>query len=117
MLEVLNQPYMRTARAKGLGRTARVWRHALPNAAIPIVTVIGLRLGALVGGATVVETVFGYPGIGSLLVNAVAQRDLAVVQGVVLLIAFTMVLTNLIIDLAYGWLDPRIAMSGKETKA
>lgn len=117
MLEVLNQPYMRTARAKGLGRHARVWRHALPNAAIPVVTVIGLRLGALVGGATVVETVFGYPGIGSLLVNSVAQRDLAVVQGVVLLIAFTMVVTNLIIDLAYGWLDPRIAISGQGAKA
>ncbi|WP_116086511.1 ABC transporter permease [Tropicimonas sp. IMCC34011] len=109
MLEVLNQPYMRTARAKGVQRPARIWHHALPNAAIPVVTVVGLRLGGLVGGATVVETVFGYPGIGSLLVNSVAQRDLAVVQGVVLLIAFTMVVTNLLIDLAYGWLDPRIA--------
>jgi peptide/nickel transport system permease protein len=109
MLEVLDQPFMRTARAKGVSNRNRVLRHALPNAAIPIVTVIGLRLGALVGGATVVETVFGYPGVGLLLVNSVAQRDLAVVQAVVLLIAFSMVIVNLIVDLAYGLLDPRIA--------
>lgn len=109
MLEVLDQPFMRTARAKGVSVRNRVLRHALPNASIPIVTVIGLRLGALVGGATVVETVFGYPGVGLLLVNSVAQRDLAIVQAVVLLIAFTMVVVNLVVDLAYGLLDPRIA--------
>jgi len=109
MLEVLDQPFMRTARAKGVSSRNRVLRHALPNASIPIVTVIGLRLGALVGGATVVETVFGYPGVGLLLVNSVAQRDLAIVQAVVLLIAFSMVVVNLLVDLAYGWLDPRIA--------
>jgi peptide/nickel transport system permease protein len=109
MLEVLDQPFMRTARAKGVSSRNRILHHALPNAAIPIVTVIGLRLGALVGGATVVETVFGYPGIGLLLVNSVAQRDLAVVQAIVLLIAFSMVVVNLVVDLAYGWLDPRIA--------
>ena len=109
MLEVLDQPFMRTARAKGVNERNRVLRHALPNAAIPIVTVIGLRLGALVGGATIVETVFGYPGVGLLLVNSVAQRDLAIVQAVVLLIAFTMVVVNLVVDLTYGWLDPRIA--------
>jgi peptide/nickel transport system permease protein len=109
MLEVLDQPFMRTARAKGVNSRNRVLRHALPNASIPIVTVIGLRLGALVGGATVVETVFGYPGVGLLLVNSVAQRDLAIVQAVVLLIAFTMVVVNLVVDLTYGLLDPRIA--------
>ncbi|WP_343315020.1 ABC transporter permease [Brucella sp. BE17] len=109
MLEVLDQPFVRTARAKGIGARAMILNHALPNAGIPVITVVGLRLGAIIGGATVVETVFGYPGIGMLLVSSVAQRDLAVVQGVVLLIAFTMVIFNLLVDLAYGWLDPRIA--------
>lgn len=108
MLEVLHQPYMRTARAKGLRLTRRVMSHAIPNAAIPVVTVLGLRLGGLIAGAVVVETVFAWPGIGLLLVNAVGQRDLPVVQTVVLLVALTMVVTNLIVDLTYGWLDPRI---------
>jgi peptide/nickel transport system permease protein len=85
-----------------------VLRHALPNAAIPIVTIIGLNLGALVGGAVVVETVFAWPGIGRLLVTAVTSRDLAVVQALVLLVAVTMVAANLAVDLLYGLLDPRI---------
>ncbi|MGK6315663.1 ABC transporter permease [Neorhizobium sp. DT-125] len=108
MLEVLHQPYMRTARAKGLKLTRRVIAHAIPNAAIPVVTVLGLRLGSLIAGAVVVETVFAWPGIGLMLVNAVGQRDLPVVQTIVLLVALTMVLTNLMVDLTYGWLDPRI---------
>ncbi|MDB5562690.1 MAG: transporter permease [Hyphomicrobiales bacterium] len=108
LLEVLGQPFMRTAWAKGLSRNKRVLRHALPNAAIPVVTVIGLRLGGLVGGAVVVETVFAWPGVGQLLVNAVTQRDLAVVQAIVLLVALTMVVCNLLVDMTYGWLDPRI---------
>lgn len=108
MLEVLHQPYMRTARAKGLRLTRRVMSHAIPNAAIPVVTVLGLRLGGLIAGAVVVETVFAWPGIGLMLVNAVGQRDLPVVQTVVLLVALTMVITNLVVDLTYGWLDPRI---------
>ncbi|TJZ90159.1 ABC transporter permease [Paracoccus gahaiensis] len=108
MLEVLERPYMRAAAAKGVPAWKRVLLHALPNAAIPIVTVIGLNLGQLVAGAIVVETVFAWPGIGRLLVIAVSQRDLAVVQGLVLVIAVTMVLANLMVDLLYGVLDPRI---------
>ena len=108
MLEVLSKPYMRAAAAKGAPPLYRVLRHALPNAAIPIVTIIGLNLGALVGGAVVVETVFAWPGIGRLLVTAVTSRDLAVVQALVLLVAVTMVAANLAVDLLYGLLDPRI---------
>ena len=108
MLEVLERPYMRAAAAKGVPFWKRVLLHALPNAAIPIVTVIGLNLGQLVAGAIVVESVFAWPGIGRLLVVAVSQRDLAVVQGLVLVIAVTMVLANLAVDLLYGLLDPRI---------
>ncbi|WP_045392542.1 ABC transporter permease [Falsirhodobacter sp. alg1] len=108
MLEVLERPYMRAAQAKGASFTRRVLRHALPNAAIPIVTIIGLNLGNLIAGTIVVETVFAWPGIGRLLVVAVSQRDLALVQGLVLVIAATMVLANLAVDLLYGLLDPRI---------
>ncbi|NTH81328.1 ABC transporter permease [Agrobacterium rhizogenes] len=108
MLEVLHQPYMRTARAKGLRLTRRIMSHAIPNAAIPIVTVLGLRLGGLIAGSVVIETVYAWPGIGLMLVNAVSQRDLPVVQTIVLLVAFTMVVTNFIVDITYGWLDPRI---------
>lgn len=109
MLEVLNQPYMRTARAKGLRAGRRVLNHAIPNASIPVITVLGMRLGGIVSGAVVVETVFAWPGVGQLLATAVAARDLAVVQTVVLLVALTMVLVNLLVDIAYGWLDPRLA--------
>lgn len=114
MLEVLHQPYMRTARAKGLRLTRRVMSHAIPNAAIPIVTILGLRLGGLIAGAIVIESVFAWPGIGLMLVTAVSQRDLPVVQTIVLLVALTMVVTNFIVDIAYGWLDPRI--ESRETK-
>ncbi|MEC5324452.1 ABC transporter permease [Aurantimonas sp. A3-2-R12] len=117
LLEVLHQPFMRTARAKGLTLQRRVAIHALPNAAIPVVTVLGLRLGGLIGGAVVVESVFAWPGIGLLLVNAVGQRDLAVVQAIVLLIALTMVIINFLVDITYGWLDPRIeGMQGRATR-
>jgi len=115
MLEVLHQPFMRTARAKGLKPARRVILHAVPNAAIPVITVLGLRLGGIVAGAVVVETVFAWPGVGQLLVTAVGQRDLAVVQTIVLLVALTMVLVNFLVDVAYGWLDPRMARTGKET--
>lgn len=108
MLEVLERPYMRAAEAKGTPFWRRILLHALPNAAIPIVTVIGLNLGQLIAGAIVVETVFAWPGVGRLLVVAVSQRDLALVQGLVLVIATTMVLANLAVDLLYGLLDPRI---------
>lgn len=113
MLEVLEKPYMRAAAAKGVPATRRILFHAFPNAAIPIVTVIGLNLGQLIAGAIVVETVFAWPGVGRLLVTAVSSRDLAVVQGLVLVIATTMVLANLTVDLLYGVLDPRIRGGGR----
>jgi peptide/nickel transport system permease protein len=113
MLDILHMPFIRTAAAKGIPPHARVLKHALPNAAIPVVTVVGMRIGGLIGGAVTIETVFAWPGVGLLLVNAVNQRDLAVVQGVILLIALTMVTVNLIVDLAYGWLDPRIEVHNK----
>lgn len=111
MLDVLDKLYMRASAARGASATWRVVRHAVPNAAIPVVTVIGLNLGALVGGAIVVETVFAWPGVGRLLVTAVTSRDLAVVQALVLVLAFTMVAANLVVDLLYGVLDPRIRAS------
>ncbi len=112
MLEVLGKLYMRAAAAKGAPPTWRILRHALPNAAIPVVTILGLNLGHLVAGAVVIEVVFAWPGIGRLLVNAVSMRDLSVVQGLILLIATTMVVANLLVDLVYGLLDPRIRVTG-----
>ncbi|MCO6187750.1 ABC transporter permease [Rhizobium sp. L1K21] len=111
MLEVLGQPYIRTASAKGLNWTDVVIQHALPNAAIPTLTIIGFMIGSLVAGAVVVESIFSWPGVGRLLVGAVANRDLAVVQVILILIGFTMVLANLIVDLAYGVIDPRLRHS------
>jgi peptide/nickel transport system permease protein len=108
MLEVLHQPYMRTAQAKGLKVGRRILAHAIPNAAIPVVTILGLRLGSLIAGAVVIESVFAWPGIGLLLVKSVAVRNLAVVQTIVLLVALTMVVVNFAVDMLYGWLDPRI---------
>jgi len=108
MLEVLGQPYIRTASARGVPWGAVIRRHALPNAAIPTVTVIGFMVGSLMAGAVVVESVFSWPGVGRLLITAVSNRDLAVVQCVLLLVASTMVLANLAVDLLYGVLDPRM---------
>ncbi|WP_458093939.1 ABC transporter permease [Roseomonas sp. WA12] len=108
MLEVLGQPYMRTALAKGVPWSVAVRRHALPNAAIPTVTIVGFMVGSLLAGAVVVESVFSWPGVGRLLVVAVANRDLAVVQCILLLVAATMVAANLAVDLLYGVLDPRL---------
>lgn len=108
MLEVLGQPYIRAARAKGVPWRRVVFLHALPNAAIPIVTLLGFLVGNLIAGAVLVENVFAWPGIGRLLVNAVASRDLAVVQMILLLVGATMVAVNLLVDLAYGWIDPRM---------
>ncbi len=108
MLEVLGQPYIRTATAKGVPWAAVVRGHALPNAAIPTVTIVGFMVGALIAGAVVVESVFSWPGVGRLLVVAVANRDLAVVQCILLLVAATMVSANFIVDLLYGVLDPRL---------
>ncbi len=108
MLEVLGQPYIRAASAKGVSWHRVVSNHALPNAAIPTVTIVGFMIGSLVAGAVVVESVFAWPGVGRLLVSAVANRDLAVVQSILMVIAAWMVMANLAVDLAYGWLDPRV---------
>jgi peptide/nickel transport system permease protein len=113
MLEVLGQPYIRTASAKGVPWALVVRGHALPNAAIPTVTILGFLVGSLVAGAVVVESVFSWPGVGRLLVVAVGNRDLAVVQAILLLVAFTMVSANLIVDLLYGLLDPRLRAGGR----
>ncbi|MBI4277001.1 MAG: ABC transporter permease [Armatimonadetes bacterium] len=107
-LEVLHQDYVRTARAKGLAGRTVVLRHALQNALIPIVTVLGLQLGYLLGGAVVTETVFAYPGLGWLMLNAIASRDYPVVRAVVLAMAAIFVLVNAGVDLLYAYLDPRI---------
>ncbi|SJZ85366.1 peptide/nickel transport system permease protein [Enhydrobacter aerosaccus] len=108
MQEVLGQPFVRAASAKGLAWRRVISHHALPNAAIPTVTIVGFMVGSLVAGAVVVESVFAWPGIGRLLVSSVANRDLAVVQALLMVIAAWMVMANLAVDLAYGWLDPRV---------
>lgn len=108
VLEALNQDYTRMARAKGLSRGRVLWDHVLPNAWIPVLTVIGLQLGFLLGGVIVVEILFAWPGIGRLAFLAVGDRDYTVLQGTVLYIAFMFLIINLIVDLLYGWLDPRV---------
>ncbi|MDR7486541.1 MAG: ABC transporter permease [Armatimonadota bacterium] len=108
LLEVLGQEYIRTARGKGLRGTAVMLRHALPNAMIPVVTVIGFQMGYLLGGTVVIEEIFALPGMGRLALQAIFQRDYPVVQGVVLVVALLFVLTNLVVDLLYAWIDPRI---------
>lgn len=113
MIEVLGQPYIRTASAKGVPWPRVVRGHALPNGAIPIVTIVGFMVGTLVAGAVIVESLFSWPGVGRLLIVSVANRDLAVVQAILLLIAATMVSANLIVDLLYGFLDPRLREAQK----
>jgi peptide/nickel transport system permease protein len=111
LLEVLGEDYVRTARAKGLAEHRVIWHHAMRNAWLPVVTLLGLQLGALLGGAVVTEIVFDWPGIGSLLIQAIQQRDYPVVQGCVLFISLIYVLVNTLTDLAYGLIDPRIRES------
>src|SRR5713101_5319012 len=108
LLEALAEDYVRTARAKGLSEWRVIWSHVLKNALIPVVTVLGLQLGTLIGGAVITEYVFALPGVGRLVVDAVFARDYPLVQGVVLLIAIGFILSNLIVDVLYGWIDPRI---------
>jgi len=108
MLEVLRQDYVRTARAKGLAERLVVYHHALRNALIPVVTVIGLQFGSLIGGAILTETTFAWPGIGRMLVDAISARDYPIIQGVVLLFAVVFIVINLLMDLLYGYIDPRI---------
>jgi peptide/nickel transport system permease protein len=110
MLEVLNQDYIRTARAKGVANPPVVWKHALKNAAIPIVTIVGIELGTLLGGSVITETIFAWPGVGRLSVQAIYNRDYPVVQAAVFTLAATFVLVNLVVDVLYTYLDPRIRL-------
>jgi peptide/nickel transport system permease protein len=110
MLEVLSQDYIRTARAKGVSDPPVVWKHALKNAAIPIVTIVGIELGTLLGGAVITETIFAWPGVGRLSVQAIANRDYPVVQAAVFLLATTFIIVNLAVDIIYTYLDPRIRL-------
>jgi peptide/nickel transport system permease protein len=108
MLESLGQDYIRTGRAKGLRERRVVLVHALRNALLPVMTIIGLQFGALLGGAFITEVIFGWPGVGQLAVNSILQRDFPVVQGTVLLVTVSFIVTNLIVDILYAWADPRI---------
>jgi peptide/nickel transport system permease protein len=111
MLEVLDQDYIRTARAKGLRERGVLARHALRNAFIPIITVIGLQTGYLLGGAVVIEQIFGLPGVGLMILEGIYQRDYPVVQGAVLFVAVVFVVVNIAVDLIYAFVDPRIRYS------
>jgi peptide/nickel transport system permease protein len=108
MLEVLREDYIRTARAKGQGQRAVVWRHALKNAILPVVTVVGIEFAFLIGGLVVTETVFNLPGVARFLVEAILWRDYPIVQNLVMFIAIVVILSNLLVDLLYGVLDPRV---------
>ncbi len=108
LINVMNRDYIRTARAKGLSPTPVVARHALKNAAIPVVTVIGFQVGVLLGGAVIAEVVFAYPGIGRLMIQSISARDVPVIQAFVAMTAIIVVSVNIFLDLIYGWLDPRI---------
>ncbi|WP_294946637.1 ABC transporter permease [Sulfurivirga sp.] len=111
LLEVLHEDFLRTAAAKGLGRQRQLWRHALPNALLPVVTVLGLQLGTLLGGAVITEVVFDWPGLGQLLIESIQRRDYPVVQGVMLVVTAAYVIVNGLTDLLYGWLDPRVRLT------
>ena len=108
MLESMNQDYMRTARSKGLGEWYMMWRHAFKNALLPVITVLGTSTGYLMGGAVIIETIFGWPGIGQFVVTGISQRDYPVVQGFVLYTAVIFLMVNFAVDISYRWLDPRI---------
>jgi peptide/nickel transport system permease protein len=112
MLEVLRQDYMRTGRAKGLATLPLIWRHALRNALIPVVSVFGLQLAIIVGGSVIIEQIFALPGIGTLLLNAVNAKDWPIVQGVTILVGVWIIAVNLLVDLSYAFLDPRIKLAG-----
>ena len=113
LLEVLNEDYIRTARAKGLSESSVVLKHGLRNALLPVITLLGLQLGVLLGGAVITETVFSWPGIGKLTIDAILKRDYPVVQACVLLISLAYVFVNVMTDLVYAWVDPRIRSGGK----
>ncbi len=108
LLDVLNEDYLRTARAKGLTRRQALWRHALRNAMIPVLTIIGLQFSFLLAGAIIIENVFFLPGLGRLIFQSIAQRDLIVVESVIMLLVFAVVMVTFLVDLAYAWVDPRM---------
>lgn len=110
MVEILRQDYITLARAKGQTETLVVMKHALRNALIPTVTVVGLQVGSLLGGNMIVETVFGWPGLGRMVVSAIFNRDFPLIQGTVMVYAFTYVIANLIVDVLYTYLNPRITL-------
>jgi len=114
MLEVLGEDYIRTAKAKGLPPRRVILQHGLRNAMLPVITLLGLQLGALLAGAVITETVFSWPGVGLLTIESIQSRDYPVVQACVLLISVTYVLVNLLTDLAYAWIDPRIRLGGQQ---
>jgi peptide/nickel transport system permease protein len=108
MLEVLRQDYIRTAWAKGLRERTVILRHALKNAFIPVISIIGLIVPVLVGGSVVIETIFGLPGIGAYLLDAISRRDYPIISAINVVIATVILINNLVIDLTYAWLDPRV---------
>lgn len=113
LLEVLFDDYVRTARAKGLSASAVIYGHALRNAMLPVITILGVQFGSLLGGAIIIETVFSWPGVGSLMLDGIANRDYAVVQAGLLLLVLLFIVVNLLVDIAYGLLDPRIRLGGQ----
>src|SRR5690606_24327296 len=113
MLEVLGQDFMRTARSKGLVERVVISRHALRHALIPVVTIVGVEVGYLLGGTVIIEEIFALPGIGRLVFNAISQRDYALVQGIALFVAFNFIVINLLADLIYTAIDPRISYAQK----
>lgn len=113
LLDVLSEDYIRTARAKGSSHTQVMIRHALPNAMLPIITLLGLQLGVLLGGAVITETVFAWPGIGKLTIDAIMKRDYPVLQACVLLISLSYVIVNMLTDIVYAWIDPRIRLGAR----
>ncbi|MDH5300112.1 MAG: ABC transporter permease [Gammaproteobacteria bacterium] len=114
LLEVLGEDYIRTARAKGLSETLVVYRHGVRNALLPVITLVGLQLGTLLGGAVITETVFSWPGVGQLTIEAIQRRDYPVVQACVLLISLAYVVVNILTDIVYAWVDPRIRLGEGE---
>jgi peptide/nickel transport system permease protein len=116
MLEVLNQQYINTARSKGIKEWLVIIRHALRNALIPTVTFIGLQFGTLLGGTVIIEQVFSWPGIGRMLIDAISQRDFPVIQGTVIILSFLMIFVNLLVDISYSFIDPRIKQAGGKSE-
>ncbi|MCB1385170.1 MAG: ABC transporter permease [Nitratireductor sp.] len=112
VIETLGEDFIRTARAKGLSRSAALWKHAVPNALIPVVTIVGLQFSFLLAGTIIIENVFNLPGIGRLVFQAIAQRDLVTVQSLVTLLAASVIIVNFVVDLVYGYLDPRLSNGG-----